>query len=210
MPDDARRHQTALRDKLPQMLALLERLVNTDSGSYCKAGVNEVGALLSEELARTGFAITRHPMQPCGGQVDARLSLKGKGRLLVLGHMDTVWPEGAVAHWRFAQNGGTATGPGVGDMKGGVVMAIFALRELLAAGFDTLESIRFFLVPDEELGSIHSRPAIEAAARQVMATVYREAFVFEAFRSIAASVCNSPLPISSIGRPRSKSPLTSA
>jgi glutamate carboxypeptidase len=165
MHDDARRHQAALHHKLPQILTLLERLVNIDSGSYYKAGVNQVGAVLTEELARTGFTVTRHAMQQCADQVDALLRLNGKGRLLILGHMDTVWPEGTVRDWRFAQDGGTATGPGVGDMKGGLVMAIFALRELLATGFDALESIRFFLVPEEEIGSIHSRPAIEAAAR---------------------------------------------
>ena len=166
MHDDARRFQAALHAKLPQMLALLERLVNIDSGSYYKAGVDEVGAVLTGELESTGFVVTRHAMPDHGDQLDALLRLNGKGRLLVLGHMDTVWPEGTTREWRFAQQGNAATGPGVGDMKGGLVMALFALRELLAAGFDALESIRFFLVPEEELGSIVSRPRIEAVARE--------------------------------------------
>ena len=68
--------------------------------------------------------------------------------------------------WPYSANDRYATGPGVGDMKGGLVMAIFALRQIFAACFDALESIRFFIVPDEELGSIHSRPRIEEAARE--------------------------------------------
>ena len=125
------------------------------------------------ELERTGFAVTHHAMPDHGDQLDALLRLNGKGRLLILGHMDTVWPEGTTRDWRFAQQGNTATGPGVGDMKGGLVMALFALRELLAASFDALESIRFFLVPEEELG-IHSRQRIEAVAREADWTLVLE------------------------------------
>ena len=165
MTSDATRLRDALAGKLPEMLALIERLVNIDSGSYCTAGVNQVGAVLAAELERTGFTVERHPMRECGDQIVGSRRLGGKGRLLILGHADTVWPEGTVRDWPYAASGGYATGPGVGDMKGGLVMAIFALRELLATGFDGLESIRFFIVPDEELGSIHSRPRIEDAAR---------------------------------------------
>ena len=163
---DVLRLREALRQKTPEMLALIERLVNIDSGSYDKAGVDRVGAILADELACTGFEISRHAMAPCGDQVIGTLRLKGRGRLLILGHADTVWPAGTALEWPYAEHDGRATGPGVGDMKGGLVMAIFALRELLAAGFDGLESIRFFVVPDEELGSIYSRPRIEEAARE--------------------------------------------
>ena len=166
MTSDATRFRAALAGKLPEMLALIERLVNIDSGSYCTAGVNQVGAVLAAELERTGFTVERHPMRECGDQFVGRKRMGGKGRLLILGHADTVWPEGTVREWPYAASGGFATGPGVGDMKGGLVMAIFALRELLATGFDGLESISFFIVPDEELGSIHSRPRIEDAARE--------------------------------------------
>jgi glutamate carboxypeptidase len=166
MGSDALRFRTGLKEKLPQMLALIERLVNIDSGSHFKPGVNQVGEILAEELSRSGFEIQCHPMTQCGDQVVGFRRLNGKGRLLILGHADTVWPEGTARDWRYTASDGYAKGPGVGDMKGGLVMAIYALRELLASGFDALESIRFFIVPDEELGSIYSRPRIEAAARE--------------------------------------------
>ena len=174
MSNDVLRFQTGLRKKLPQMLALLEQLVNIDSGSYHKAGVDQVSAILADELSQSGFDVERYPMRQCGDQVVGFKRLNGKGRLLILGHADTVWPEGTVRDWRFAASNGHATGPGVGDMKGGLVMAIFALRELLASGFGGLESIRFFIVPDEELGSIHSRPRIEDAAREADWTLVLE------------------------------------
>jgi glutamate carboxypeptidase len=174
MSNDVLRFQAGLREKLPQMLGLLETLVNIDSGSYYKAGVDKVSAMVAEELSQSGFDIERHRMKQCGDQVVGFKRLKGKGRLLILGHADTVWPEDTVREWRFAASNGQATGPGVGDMKSGLVMAIFALRELLASGFDALESIRFLVVPDEELGSIHSRPRIEAAAREADWTLVLE------------------------------------
>ena len=163
-----------LQQTLPQMLALIERLVNIDSGSYDREGVNRVCAILAEELERTGFAITRHVMPECADQCIAIKHLGGQGRLLILGHADTVWPAGTATEWPFSMRDGYATGPGVGDMKGGLVMAIFALRELLATGFDQLESIMFFIVPDEELGSIYSRSRIEEAARQADWTLVLE------------------------------------
>ena len=93
----ARDLMARLQQKLPQMLALIERLVNIDSGSYDREGVNRVSAILAGELERIGFAITRHSMPECADQCIAvkRLGAKGKGRLLILGHADTVWPAGS-------------------------------------------------------------------------------------------------------------------
>jgi glutamate carboxypeptidase len=165
MTFDVRACRDALAGHLPEMTRLLESLVNIDSGSYCTDGVNRVVSILEDALRALGFEIERRSMPACADQLIAKRTFGGHGRLLILGHADTVWPEGTVSEWPFAMEGDRATGPGVGDMKGGLVMALFALRHLLAQGFDALESITFFLVPDEELGSIHSRPAIEAASR---------------------------------------------
>jgi glutamate carboxypeptidase len=156
--------QSGLEEKLPQMLRLVETLVNIDSGSYCKSGVDEVSGILANQLANLGFVIERRPLAERGDQVVATKRLGGRGRLLILGHADTVWPEGTARTWPFSRNGERATGPGVGDMKGGLVMALFALRQLFEQGFDDLGTIRFFIVPDEELGSVSSRQQIEEAA----------------------------------------------
>ncbi|MFL9924437.1 M20 family metallopeptidase [Herbaspirillum lusitanum] len=148
------------------MLALLEELVNIDSGSYDVAGVTRISTRLSGLLADIGFSIKRLPVPERADLVTATLRMGGQGRLVILGHSDTVWPAGTVAEWPYTRlDAERATGPGVGDMKGGLVMALFALRALIADGFNGLESIRLILVPDEELGSANSRPVIEAQAR---------------------------------------------
>src|SRR5581483_84469 len=125
-----------------------------DSGSYHASGVNAVIDLVAGELQRLGFAIERRPVPGRGDQMTARRAGNGGPRLLILGHADTVWPAGTVAEWRFARNGDRLTGPGVGDMKGGVVGAVFALKSLLAQGLARNAAYTFLLVPDEELGSV--------------------------------------------------------
>jgi len=166
--------RSGLEAKLPNMLRLLERLVNIDSGSYYKPGVDEVGNVLAAELTELGFSIERRVLENRGDQVIATKRLGGRGRLLILGHADTVWPEDTVKDWPFARDRDRATGPGVGDMKGGLVMALFALRQLFASGFDRLEQIQFFIVPDEELGSVGSRRQIEEVAKQADWTLVLE------------------------------------
>lgn len=165
MPSHAAALLATLRDQTPAMLALTERLVTIDSGSHHKPGVDAVGAILADRLAALGFTIARAPLADRGDRITATLPLRGRGRLLILGHLDTVWPAGTVAGWRFAADGTRASGPGVGDMKSALVMATFALEAVLRTRLPPLESIRFLLVPDEELGSIQSRAWIEDEAR---------------------------------------------
>jgi glutamate carboxypeptidase len=160
-------HQLAadIERELPELLSLLEHLVNIDSGSYHASGVDAVIDLVADQLARLGFAIERTPIPGRGDQMTARRSLGSGPRLLILGHADTVWPAGTAAEWPFARTGERLTGPGVGDMKGGVISAVFALKCLLARGLQGLGSCTFLLVPDEELGSVQSRAWIEKEAR---------------------------------------------
>ncbi len=160
------RYLAQLRDQTPAMLGLIEQLVNIDSGSYHKPGVDQVGSVLGDRLAKLGFQIARQAIPERGDQMTATRRLGGKGRLLILGHLDTVWPAGTVAGWGFARAGERASGPGVGDMKGGLVMALFAVELLLREGVKDFEDIRFVLVPDEELGSVQSRAWIEREAKQ--------------------------------------------
>lgn len=148
------------------MLELLEQLVNIDSGSYDVDGVNAVGAIVADRLASQGFTVRRREVSGRGDLLVGERIGTGHGRLLILGHLDTVWPAGTVAAWPFEMlDDGLATGPGVGDMKGGLVMAIHALEVLGQHSGDALESIKFVLVPDEELGSVGSRALIEEEAQ---------------------------------------------
>src|SRR5438477_426486 len=102
---------------------------------------------------------------------DLRVDLPGEGEpLLLLGHVDTVWPVGTLADMPFRVEDGRAYGPGSYDMKAGLVVLVEAIRQ---AG-DRRRAARVFLTADEETGSLTGRPLIEEAARDVAA-----AFVLE-------------------------------
>jgi glutamate carboxypeptidase len=159
-------YAVALEDALPEMLTMTERLVSIDSGSFNPAGVNAVVDEVAGALAELSFDLERRPLQDRGDQLAATLKLGRGPWILVLGHSDTVWPAGTASDWPFSLDGDRAAGPGVGDMKSCLVMAVFALRVLLDRGLRGLGGIRFLIVPDEELGSPDSRAWIEEAVRQ--------------------------------------------
>ena len=166
MTTDPRRLAADIEAALPQLLTLLECAVNIDSGSHHATGVNAFIDLVAADLTDLGFVIERRPLAGRGDQMTARRHFGGSRKLLILGHADTVWPTRTAAEWPFARNGDRLTGPGVGDMKGGVITALFALRACLrASDLSGLGECAFLLVPDEELGSVQSRAWIEEEAR---------------------------------------------
>jgi glutamate carboxypeptidase len=157
---------------LPAFLADLERLVNVDCGSYTPAGVNEIADWVAADLARLGARVERRP-DPSGRYGDSVIGTldgtPGAGpRVLLIGHMDTVFPDGTAAERPFRIDDGIARGPGVSDMKGGLLLGLRALAALqaLGGGIDRLpfESITFLANPDEEIGSPSSTPHIRALA----------------------------------------------
>jgi glutamate carboxypeptidase len=155
----------ALAAREGEMLDQLRSVVALDSGSYDSAGVDAVGDLLEAWWSELGFVSEQVAVPGAGRYRRFTRALGGRGRVLILGHLDTVWPKGPAAEWPFRIAGGLAHGPGVGDMKGGLVMARAAVASLLASAFDGVGEIRHVLVPDEELGSVGSRALIEAEAR---------------------------------------------
>jgi glutamate carboxypeptidase len=172
---------------LPGYLADLERLVNIDCGSYTPAGVNEVATWVAADMAANGATVERRP-DPQGRYGDTVVGTfagrPGAGpRLLLIGHMDTVFEEGTVAKRPFRMEEGIAYGPGVTDMKGGLLLGLRALsllRQFAGGGFERLpfESITYIANPDEEIGSPSSTPHIVDASRNVDA-----AFVLECARA---------------------------
>lgn len=150
-----------------EILSLTESVVNIDSGSYCRDGVNQVQGIFASALTEAGFEVSRQPLEGFGDQLTARWKSASNGpRVLVLGHADTVWPEGTAAEWKYERRDALITGPGVGDMKVCVATAIVALRELIKTQDTGVGSITFLIVPDEELGSGMSSEWIENEARQ--------------------------------------------
>src|SRR5713101_1340880 len=105
-----------------ELIQRLELLVNIDSGTGQIDGVNAIMSYLEQWLRDIGFAVTLHNSASYGNNVVARRKGKGQLRLLLVGHVDTVYPQGAVAAQPFHIRDGIAFGPGVIDMKSGVLM----------------------------------------------------------------------------------------
>jgi glutamate carboxypeptidase len=147
-----------------EMLALLGRLVETESYTEDRAGVNAVGALLAQRLAALGLAVRRLPETNYGDHLVAEADCPGAPRVMLVGHLDTVFPTGT--GWGFRVEGDRAYGPGVVDMKAGLVAALYALAALRATG-PLPVAVRVFLNSEEEPGSPRSRHLIPDLARGV-------------------------------------------
>lgn len=151
----------------PAQLALLEKVVNIDSGTGDAAGAARVMALLVPELKAIGATIETLPAEAAGlgDNVVARLKGTGKGRILIIGHIDTVFPAGTVAGWPFRTDDKRAYGPGVSDEKGGVVEAVTALKLLHDLHETGYASITLLIETSEEGGSPGTRKLIDTLVR---------------------------------------------
>ncbi len=156
-----------LRDRTPQMVDALRSLVETESPTAvpaaCAACADVADDLVSSLLG------THAERFEADGRVHLRWRFGGAERVLLIGHLDTVWPLGTVASWPFSADGETATGPGVFDMKAGVVQLLFALDAL-----ETLDGVVVLLTTDEEIGSPTSRQLIRDTAASVEAALVLE------------------------------------
>src|SRR5690348_2045721 len=146
-----------------------------ECGTYDKAGVDAVGRIMREKLTRLGLTVDAHDGGELGDSLVARWRGSGVARLLLLGHLDTVYPPGWPAEHPFYVEGEVAHGPGTADMKAGVLAGYYALEALHAGGFDRFAEITFLLNSDEEIGSPSSKELIEREARGRDAVLVLEA-----------------------------------
>jgi glutamate carboxypeptidase len=150
------------------MVALLREMVDTDSGSYDKAGVDRAGQVLARFHEAKGLSVEIVPDARFGDAVKARLpnpSANDQRPVLLLGHRDTVFPQGEPTRRPFTIKGGRAYGPGVADMKAGLVIEAFVAAAFAECG-GLSAPLMMLTTSDEEIGSPSSRPVIEAAARE--------------------------------------------
>ena len=154
---------------LPTYRADLERLVNVDCGSFTPDGVNRIADHVVERLSGLGATVERFSGgatpggRPLGDLVVGTMDGDGPRRLLI-GHMDTVFDPGTATARPFRIDGDRALGPGVADMKGGLLAGLAALTALHLA--DVRPAITFVANPDEEIGSPFSGPRIRSLASQ--------------------------------------------
>lgn len=147
----------------PEQLKLLEEIVNLDSGTGDVEGGRKVAAVLIPRLQALGMSVETVKAEIDGlpENIVARLEGTGKGRVLIIAHLDTVFGPGTVARWPWKVTGDRATGPGVADEKGGVVEAIYAIKLLRDLGFRDFKSITYLIETSEERGSPGTRALID-------------------------------------------------
>jgi len=164
-----------LESKRAAYLDDLSVLSSMDCGTYDKPGVNAAGAMLRARLEDLGLAVEVHDGGTLGSSLVARWHGHGTAKLLLLGHLDTVYPAGWPAAHPFEIRGDVALGPGTCDMKAGVLAGLYALDALRATGFDHYGEIAYLLTSDEEIGAPSSRWLIEREARGRDAVLVLEA-----------------------------------
>jgi glutamate carboxypeptidase len=161
-------------------VASLEEMVNVDCGSYTTDGVNRIADLCEARFATHGWSVERIAHRPAAGElrlgdlVVGRLEGTGGPKVLMIGHTDTVFDPGTAAERPFRVEDGRALGPGVSDMKGGLLAGFLAAEVLQEAGFAGFERLTFVCNPDEEIGSPFSREHIRSLAAQADAALVLE------------------------------------
>ncbi len=157
------------------MIALLEEVVNIDSGSYDKAGVDRVGDRFVRHFTERGMVTRVEPHETYGNAIHVRLddSLSNEKPIVLMGHRDTVFAKGEAAKRSFKIEAGRAYGPGVADMKAGLVMNAFVLEAFKRFG-GAPGPLAGLITSDEEIASPSSRPVIERVAREARAVFNSE------------------------------------
>jgi glutamate carboxypeptidase len=156
-------------------------MVNVDCGSYTPDGVNEVVDRCERRFRDWGWTTDRRTAhvgeRRLGDLLIGRLDGSGGKRILLVGHTDTVFDPGTVRERPFSIDGSIAKGPGVSDMKSGLLTGMFAVQALRDAGIDAFGHVTYVCNPDEEIGSPFSGPVIRELAAE-----HDVAFVLEGGR----------------------------
>jgi glutamate carboxypeptidase len=165
------------RQKQGEIVALIREFVECESPSDNPAGVNRFADLLAASVTDIARVRTYPGGRACGKHLRCEFALPGhtkRGRILALGHSDTVWPLGTLRTMPFRQSKGRLWGPGVFDMKGGLAFFIFAMRALRELEVPVARRVVLQINSDEEIGSPSSRALTEDAARKSAAVLVLE------------------------------------
>jgi glutamate carboxypeptidase len=159
------------------MVKLLGEFVRCESPSLDKAAVDRFGEIVAREWKRRGADVRVLRQEQRGNHLRVEIG-QGRGRaagqILVIGHLDTVYPMGTLKKNPFHVSSGKAWGPGTFDMKGGLMLALFAVDALRATGVTLEKRVVFLWTSDEEIGSKSSRAVIERDARRSDAVLVLE------------------------------------
>lgn len=153
---------TFLQGTREEFLADLRYLTGIDSGTENKAGVDQVQSWFEAQLGRLGFTVSRMPQVGWGDDLIARRSGNGRAKVMLIGHADTVYPDGIAGARPMTIAGDRVIGPGTCDMKAGLLAGLYAVRALDHAAWDGLALLTFVIVSDEEIQQRHSSDLLKA------------------------------------------------
>jgi glutamate carboxypeptidase len=155
-----------------ELRADIETLVRLESPSTDKAAVDRCGDALRALLERSGASVSRVARPSHGDHLVAEFP-GGPGRILILGHFDTVWDVGQIERMPFTERDGRLYGPGIFDMKSSIAVALLAMRALAELRMRA-PRVTMLWTTDEEVGSVTSRALIEQHASQNQAVLVVE------------------------------------
>ena len=156
-------------------IADLADLVNRDCGTEDKPGVDRVARWFEQRCAQWGYAVQTLPQPHYGDNVVARITGNGTARIMLIGHLDTVYPIGTAAKRPMQIIGDKILGPGTCDIKGGLLVGLYAVRALQHIGFDDFAEMVFFFNSEEEVGSPVSQHVYSPIAKNMDAVLVLEA-----------------------------------
>ena len=163
-----------LQQDLPGGLQFLERMVNMESPTTDKVLVDRFARFVGSQFEAIGGIVDYVPAERFGDHLRIRFPGRNSSRILLLGHTDTVFPAGEIAKRPFRNTNGRAIGPGVFDMKAGILIMWSALRALRNTGSPLEHAVTVLLTSDEEVGSSTSRTLLESEAGSARAVLVME------------------------------------
>ena len=155
-----------LNSRLRDMIELLRQLVSAETPTLAPANQDKAFGYLKTALEEAGYQVTRVPGRKSGGMLLARPRVRTRSLplQLLLGHTDTVWPTGTLDSMAFREDGNRVSGPGIFDMKAGLVQMVFALKALAHLDLTPPVTPIVFVNSDEETGSSDSESWIRRLA----------------------------------------------
>jgi glutamate carboxypeptidase len=163
------------RKQQAQIAATIQQLVEIESPSDVKAAVDRLGAVLGSRFDDIGGEVSFHPAEKAGNQLQVDFKASGSRAqkpVLLLGHMDTVYPIGTISKMPCRVAKGRVWGPGVLDMKSGIALALHVMQAFQQWGLS--RPVTLLLVSDEEVGSKSSRAITEELAQRAAAVLVLE------------------------------------
>ncbi len=160
---------------LPQYIEELGELCSIDSFSYYKSGLDKMADVLSKRMRSLGMDTAIFEQEQRGNNLLGTIRGTGDGIVALIGHMDTVYPPGTAEARPVQVDGNMVYGPGVSDMKGCILSAIYAIEALLAQGYRSFRELRFLCVSDEEICDRRSENLIRSVVQDCHAALVLEA-----------------------------------